>query len=220
MQPRVQGRVQLKHSICFKLVQIGFYKFGLWTPCKAGGKAKSIDHGSWWLRWQLALLPTYYSMYLTSIAPIVTFSEALSKRCFSHKIGIGTGSSITLAPSAQILFSEMLKFSKLTLYKEQIRYWRIFWNVLECSIFGMESSKLVNHWADICWSCPCSTVIGSFGYFWTSLLVLPSQILIQNFSLVLTLWPTKCPFFQIPSVQYPFSRKLFFFDSDVGIALK
>jgi hypothetical protein len=60
------------------------------------------------------------SMYLPSIPPIATFSEALSKRCFSHRIGIGTGSSITLAASAQILFSEIQKFSKLTLYKEQI----------------------------------------------------------------------------------------------------
>jgi hypothetical protein len=35
--------------------------------------------------------------------------------------------------------------------------------------------------------------------------------------------PTKCPFFQKASVQYPFSRKLLFFvfgDSHVGIALK
>jgi hypothetical protein len=24
----------------------GFYKFGPWTPCKAGRKVKSIDHGS------------------------------------------------------------------------------------------------------------------------------------------------------------------------------
>jgi hypothetical protein len=59
-------------------------------------------------------------MYLTSIPPIVTFSKALSKRCFSHRIEIGIGSSITLAASAQILFSEMLKISKLTLHKEQI----------------------------------------------------------------------------------------------------
>jgi hypothetical protein len=58
-------------------------------------------------------------MYLTSIPPI-TFSKALLKRCFSHRIGIGTGSSITLATSAQMLFSEMLKFSKLTLYKELV----------------------------------------------------------------------------------------------------
>jgi hypothetical protein len=73
-------------------------------------------------------------MYLTSIHPIVTFSEALSKRCFSHRIGIGTGSSITLAASAQILFSEMLKFSNLTLYKEQIfsteEYSEMFENIL------------------------------------------------------------------------------------------
>jgi hypothetical protein len=39
---------------------------------------------------------------------------------YYNRIGIGTGSSITLAASAQILFSEMLKFSKLALYKEQI----------------------------------------------------------------------------------------------------
>jgi hypothetical protein len=57
-------------------------------------------------------------MYLTSTPPIVTFSESLSKRCFSHKIGIGTGGCITLAASAQILFLEKLKISKLTLYKE------------------------------------------------------------------------------------------------------
>jgi hypothetical protein len=46
-------------------------------------------------------------MYLTLIPPI-TFSKALLEPSFSHRIGIGTGSSITLATSAQMLFSEML----------------------------------------------------------------------------------------------------------------
>jgi hypothetical protein len=34
MQSRVQGRLQLKDSICYKWVQIGSYKFGPWNPAK------------------------------------------------------------------------------------------------------------------------------------------------------------------------------------------
>jgi hypothetical protein len=34
MQARVQGRLQLKDSICYKWVQIGSYKVGPWNPAK------------------------------------------------------------------------------------------------------------------------------------------------------------------------------------------
>jgi hypothetical protein len=53
MQARVQGKLQLKDSICYKWVQLGSYKFGPWNPtkkesswfeeprCKLGSKASS-----------------------------------------------------------------------------------------------------------------------------------------------------------------------------------
>jgi hypothetical protein len=41
MQARVQGRVELKDSICFKWVQIGFYKCGPWTHVKQAEKSKA-----------------------------------------------------------------------------------------------------------------------------------------------------------------------------------
>jgi hypothetical protein len=38
MQARVQGMVQFKDSVCFKLVQIGSSEFQPWTPSKVGLK--------------------------------------------------------------------------------------------------------------------------------------------------------------------------------------
>jgi hypothetical protein len=41
---KMQPRVQLKDSICFKWVQISSYKFGPWTPSKVGLWA-TLDEG-------------------------------------------------------------------------------------------------------------------------------------------------------------------------------
>ncbi len=42
---RVQGMVQLKDSVCYKLVQIGSSEFQPWTPSKVGLRA-TLDKGS------------------------------------------------------------------------------------------------------------------------------------------------------------------------------
>jgi hypothetical protein len=66
----------------------------------------------------------------------VSLKHRQVKTVFSHKIRVGKGNDITLAASAQILFSEMLKISKLTLCKEQLfvteneESFGMFWNIL------------------------------------------------------------------------------------------
>jgi len=45
MQARVQGMVQFKDSVCFKLFQIGSSEFRPWTPSKVGLRA-TLDKGS------------------------------------------------------------------------------------------------------------------------------------------------------------------------------
>jgi hypothetical protein len=45
MQARVQGMVQFKDSVCFKLVQIASSEFQPWTPAKVGLRA-TLDKGS------------------------------------------------------------------------------------------------------------------------------------------------------------------------------
>jgi len=45
MQVRVQGIVQFKDSVCYKLVQIGSSEFWPWTPSKVGLRA-TLDKGS------------------------------------------------------------------------------------------------------------------------------------------------------------------------------